>query len=85
MGIEKVMLKQQRLVLYFVQHKDAYWQSDTFGKIIQLVVSRAQRCQLVEEKDKKGQKTGRRYAVIQNVQSVAGAIHLLSKIEKDSV
>ena len=83
MGIEKVMLKQQRLVLYFVQHKDAYWQSDTFGKIIQFVVSRAQRCQLVEEKDKKGQKTGRRYAVIQNVQSVAGAIHLLSKIEKD--
>ena len=83
MGIEKVMLKQQRLVLYFVQHKDAYWQSDTFGKIIQFVVSRAQRCQLVEEKDKKGQKTGRRYAVIQNVQSVAGAIHLLSKIEKN--
>ena len=83
MGIEKVMLKQQRLVLYFVQHKDAYWQSDTFGKIIQFVVSRAQRCQLVEEKDKKGQKTGRRYAVIQNVQSVAGAIHLLSRIEKD--
>ncbi len=83
MGIEKVMLKQQRLVLYFVQNKDAYWQSDTFGKIIQFVVSRAQRCRLVEETDKKGQKTGRRYAVIQNVQSVAGAIHLLSKIEKD--
>ncbi|MGN0236195.1 MAG: transcription-repair coupling factor [Paludibacteraceae bacterium] len=83
MGIEKVMLKQQRLVLYFVQHKDAYWQSDTFGKIIQFVVSRAQRCRLVEETDKKGQKTGRRYAVIQNVQSVAGAIRLLSKIEQD--
>lgn len=83
MGIEKVMLKQQRLVLYFVQNKDAYWQSDTFGKIIQFVVSRAQRCRLVEETDKKGQKTGRRYAVIQNVQSVAGAIHLLSRIEKD--
>ena len=83
MGIEKVMLKQQRLVLYFVQNKDAYWQSDIFGKIIQFVVSRAQRCRLVEETEKKGQKTGRRYAVIQNVQSVAGAIHLLSKIEKD--
>lgn len=83
MGIEKVMLKQQRLVLYFVQNKDAYWQSDIFGKIIQFVVSRAQRCRLVEETDKKGQKTGRRYTVIQNVQSVAGAIHLLSKIEKE--
>ncbi len=83
MGIEKVMLKQQRLVLYFVQNKDAYWQSGIFGKIIQFVVSRAQRCRLVEETDKKGQKTGRRYAVIQNVQSVAGAIHLLSKIEND--
>ncbi|MGM9809803.1 MAG: transcription-repair coupling factor [Paludibacteraceae bacterium] len=83
MGIEKVMLKQQRLVLYFVQNKDAYWQSDIFGKMIQFVMNRAQRCRLVEETDKKGQKTGRRYAVIQNVQSVAGAIHLLSKIEKD--
>ena len=30
--------------------------------------------------DKKGQKTGRRYASIQNVKTIAGAINLLTKI-----
>ena len=53
------------------------------GKIITFIVSRAQRCQLVEEKDKKGKPTGRRYATIMQVQTVAGAINLLSKIENE--
>ncbi len=82
LGVEKVLLKSGRLVLYFVQHEDRYYQSDAFGKILTYIVNRAQRCQLVEEKDKKGKPTGRRYAVIQQVQTVGGAINLLSKIEK---
>ena len=82
LGVEKVLLKSGRLVLYFVQHEDRYYQSDTFGKILTYIVNRAQRCQLVEEKDKQGKPTGRRYAVIQQVQTVGGAINLLSKIEK---
>ena len=83
LGVEKVLLKGGRLVLYFVQNDDRYWHSEAFGKIITFIVSRAQRCQLVEEKDKKGKPTGRRYATIMQVQTVAGAINLLSKIENE--
>ena len=81
LGIEKILLKQQRMTLYFVQKKDAYWQSDAFGRIIEYVMTRPERCSLHEEVDKHGHKTGRRYATILNVKTIAGAINLLSKIE----
>ena len=85
LGIEKILLKGERMTLYFVTHKDAYWQSDAFGKIIQYVQMRPERCTLVEERDKKGYLTGRRYMTITNVKTVAGAINLLSKIEQGSL
>ena len=81
LGVEKILLKQERMTLYLVQHKDAYWQSEMFGNIIQYAVTRPERCMLQEEKDKKGFKTGRRYVTITNVKTIAGAINLLSKIE----
>jgi len=80
LGIEKVILKQERLTIYFVQHKEAYWQSEAFGKIIQFIMERPQRCSIHEEFDKKGHKTGKRYAVIKDVRTIGGAIHLLSKV-----
>jgi hypothetical protein len=69
------------MTLYFVQKRDAYWQSEAFGKIVQYAISRPERCLLAEERDKKGQKTGRRYASIHNVKTIEGAINLLSKVE----
>ena len=81
LGIEKILLKQERMTLYFVQKRDAYWQSEAFGKIVQYAISRPERCLLAEERDKKGQKTGRRYASIHNVKTIEGAINLLSKVE----
>ena len=81
LGIEKILLKQERMTLYLVQHKEAYWQSGQFGNIIQYAVTRPERCMLHEETDKKGFKTGRRYVTITNVKTIAGAINLLSKIE----
>ncbi len=80
LGIEKVFLKQEQLTIFFVQHKEAYWQSEAFGKIIQFIIERPQRCTIHEEFDKKGNKTGRRYATIKNVKTIGGAIHLLSKV-----
>ncbi|MBO4518895.1 MAG: transcription-repair coupling factor [Paludibacteraceae bacterium] len=82
LGIEKILLKGERMTMYFVQHKEAYWQSEQFGNIIQYAVTRPERCSLHEEKDKKGKPTGRRYATITNVKTITGAINLLSKIEK---
>ena len=81
MGIEKILLKGERMTMYLVQHRDAYWQSEQFGKIIQYAVTRPERCSLHEEKDKKGIPTGRRYVTITNVKTIGGAIRLLSLIE----
>ena len=81
LGVEKVLLKGERMTLYLVQHKDAYWQSDAFGKIVTYAANRPQRCLLHEEKDKKNKSTGRRLVTISNVKTINGAINLLSKIE----
>ena len=80
MGIEKVVLKQERLTLFFTTKNNKYWQSDMFGKIIEFVFSRAQRCRLVEDKDRQGKPTGKRYATIQQVKTIGGALNILSKI-----
>ncbi len=85
LGIEKILLKGERMTLYLVQHKDAYWQSEQFGHIVEYAVARPSRCLLHEEKDKKGIPTGRRMVNIANVKTIAGAINLLSKIESGEI
>ena len=85
LGIEKILLKGERMTLYLVQHKEAYWQSEQFGNIIQYAVTRPERCSLHEETDKKGIKTGRRYVSITNVKTINGAITLLSKIDRNEL
>ena len=80
MGIEKVMLKQERLTIIFTRTNDKYWQSDVFGKIVEYVYSRPQRCRMAEDKDRNGKPTGRRYATIQQVKTISGALTLLNKI-----
>ncbi len=85
LGVEKILLKGERMTLYLVQHRDAYWQSQQFGNIVQYAVTRPERCLLHEEKDKKGLPTGRRMVTITNVKTIAGAIRLLSKIESGAV
>ena len=85
LGIEKILLKGERMTMYLVQHKEAYWQSQQFGNIIQYAVTRPERCSLHEETDKKGLKTGRRYVTITNVKTINGAITLLFKIEQGSL
>ena len=85
LGIEKILLKGERMTMYLVQHKEAYWQSEQFGNIVQYAVTRPERCSLHEEKDKKGLPTGRRYMTIINVKTINGAITLLSKIERNEL
>ena len=80
MGIEKVLLKKENLTLYFTQNNKKYWQSEMFGKVVQFVLSRPQRCRLVEDKDRSGKPTGKRYATIQQVKTIAGALNVLGKI-----
>ena len=81
MGIEKVMLKQERLTLVFTRTNNKYWQSDVFGRIVEFVYSRPQRCRMAEDKDKQGKPTGRRYATIQQVKTISGALTMLTKMK----
>lgn len=85
MGIEKVILKQERMSIYFITHNPKYFQSDVFEKILRYVCSRVERCRLVEDKDRQGHPTGKRYAVIQQVKTISGALHLLSKVMEETV
>ena len=85
LGVEKILLKGERMTMYLVQHKEAYWQSEMFGNIVQYAVTRPERCTLHEEKDKKGIPTGRRMVTITNVKTIGGAMNLLSKIERNEL
>ena len=80
MGIEKVLLKQERMSLYFTRNNPRYFHSDMFGKILQYVCARTERCRLVEDKDRQGKQTGKRYVVIQQVRTISGALHLLNRM-----
>ena len=53
---------------------------EVFGKILQYACSRVDRCRLVEDRDKQGQLTGKRYLSIQQVKTIGGALHLLNKV-----
>ncbi len=85
MGVEKVFLKGERLVLYFTTKKPKYWQSDAFRRFIEYATTRPERCLLKEDVDKKGQPTGRRYMAIQQVRTVAGALNLLGKLKFENL
>ena len=85
MGIEKVILKQERMSMYFVNHNPKYFHSEIFGKLVQYACSRAERCRLVEDKNREGKPTGKRYMVVQQVKTIAGALHLLGKISGDKI
>ena len=79
-GIEKVLLKKENLTLYFIQSNKQYWQSEMFGKVVEFIYSRPQRCKLVEEKNRQGKKTGRIYATILQVKTITGALNILKKV-----
>ena len=80
MGIEKVLLKKEQMIVYFTTKNTKYWQSEVFANIIEFIYTRPQRCRLVEDKDRQGVKTGKRYATIQQVKTISGAVTLLSKM-----
>jgi transcription-repair coupling factor (superfamily II helicase) len=80
LGIEKVILKQERLSLYFTTKNNKYWQSEMFSKVVEFVLTRPQRCRLVEDKDRQGKPTGKRYATFQQVKTISGALTMLNKI-----
>lgn len=79
-GLEKVVLKQKKLICYFVSNQDSpYYQSPTFTKVLNFVQANPRLCKMKEKKD-------RLSLVFENVVSVSQAIGLIESIkEKNSV
>ncbi len=89
LGIDKILLKGERVALYLPQNNDAYYQSEAFARLIQYALSRPERCKFHDEPVRTKGLTEeelktvphKRYITIQNVKTVSGAINLLTKVE----
>ena len=76
LGCEKILLKQGRMFLYFVSQQDSpYYQSETFGSIIDYATRNIARCNLREQ-------NGKRSMVIANVPTVGEAVAVLKDIKR---
>ncbi len=75
LGIEKILLRSDRMFLYFVSNPDSpYYQSDAFGKIIAYLQHYTRRCTLKEAGHKRSMN-------IKDVQSVETALTILQEIQ----
>ena len=74
LGIEKIMLRQQRMFLYFVSNPDSpYYQSETFGRVLDYLTKNVRRCNLREVK-------GKRSMVVSEISSVNDALTICRSI-----
>lgn len=74
LGCEKIMLKQGRMTLFFVQNpQSAYYRSEAFDRILDYIGKYPRRCNLREQK-------GKRSMVIANVATVEEGVGVLMDI-----
>ena len=74
LGIEKIVLKQGRMTMFFVSAENAaYYQSNAFGRILTYLQKNVRRCELREVK-------ARRSMVVANVRSVEEADSIITTI-----
>ena len=74
LGAEKVVLKAERMVLYFVSNPDSpFYQSIAFGKVIGYMGTHPRYCNLREQ-------NSRRSMVVKNVETVETAVSILQEI-----
>ena len=74
LGIEKIVLKQSKMNLYFVSNPDSpYFQSEAFGRILDYVSRNPRRCNFHET-------AGKRSVIISDVPSVASALTICQNI-----
>ena len=75
-GCEKIVLKQQRMTLFFVTQNDSpFYQSEAFGMLLDYVAHNPRRCNFREV-------NGKRSMVISNVPSIEEAVQILASINK---
>jgi transcription-repair coupling factor (superfamily II helicase) len=74
LGIEKILLKQSKMHLYFVTNPDSpYFQSEAFGRILDFVGHNPKRCNFHET-------AGKRSVIIADVPSVDAALTICRAI-----
>ena len=74
LGCEKIILKQDKMTMFFVQNPTSpFYQSEAFDHILQFVATNPRRCQFREV-------NGKRSMVISDVPTVEEAVKLLSQI-----
>ncbi len=74
LGVEKIMLKQQKMYLYFVSNPNSlYYQSDVFGCVLAYMTRNVRRCQLREA-------SGKRSMVVSEIPSVDTALTICRSI-----
>ena len=77
LGVEKIMLKQQKMYLYFVSNPDSpYYQSEAFGRVLAYVSSNPRQCNFREA-------NGKRSIVISSVHTVGDALTICRAIATD--
>ena len=77
LGIEKIMLKQQKMFLFFVSNPDSpYYQSDIFGRVLNYMTRHVRRCGLREA-------NGKRSMVVSDIASVNDALTICREILTD--
>jgi transcription-repair coupling factor (superfamily II helicase) len=73
LGIEKIVLKSELMICYFpADQKSAYYQSETFRKILSYLQLHPKKCRMKED--------GKLTLTYQNVVSVNQAVELLKEI-----
>jgi transcription-repair coupling factor (superfamily II helicase) len=74
LGVEKIMLKQQRMYLYFVSNSDSpYYQSEAFGCVLHYLTNHVHNCTLREG-------NGKRSMVVSGISSVDAALTICRAI-----
>ena len=77
-GVEKLILKQGKMVCYFVSDQQSdYYQSNSFQKVLQFVQKQPQLCKMKEKDTKNGL---RLLLTFENVKSVKKALELMEMI-----
>lgn len=73
LGFEKLSLKNEKMRAYFVTNNDQYFNSDTFGLILNFVKGHSRQCKMRES-------AGKAMLLIENITSVDAAIELLHQM-----
>lgn len=73
LGFEKLTLKNDKLRAYFITNNDQYFNSDTFGQILNFVKGHSRQCKMRES-------AGKAMLVVENITSVDAAIDLLRQM-----